>query len=79
VPRFVRLTGPRRTCQEVPLLKLGSKVGHILVTEFLAKGGMGDVYAGHDERLGRRVALKAIRAEHRLDGQVSFDTTLTSA
>ena len=51
------------------MLKLGNKVGHILVTEFLAKGGMGDVYAGYDERLGRRVALKAIRAEHRLDGQ----------
>jgi len=51
------------------MLKLGSKVGHILVTEFLAKGGMGDVYAGYDERLGRRVALKAIGAEHRLDGQ----------
>ena len=43
------------------MLKLGSKVGHILVTEFLAKGGMGNVYAGYDERLGRRVALKAIR------------------
>jgi tetratricopeptide (TPR) repeat protein/predicted Ser/Thr protein kinase len=51
------------------MLKLGNKVGHILVTEFLAKGGMGDVYAGYDERLGRRVALKAIRAEHRLDAQ----------
>ena len=47
--------------------KLGEKIGHIRVTEFLAKGGMGDVYAGYDEKLGRRVALKAIRSEHRLN------------
>ena len=49
--------------------KLGEKIGHIRVTEFLAKGGMGDVYAGYDEKLGRRVALKAIRSEHRLDAE----------
>ena len=49
--------------------RLGEKVGHIRVTEFLAKGGMGDVYAGYDEKLGRRVALKAIRSEHRLDAE----------
>ncbi len=46
---------------------LGEKLGHIRVTEFLARGGMGDVYAGFDEKLGRRVALKAIRSEHRLN------------
>ena len=28
---------------------------------------MGEVYAGFDETLQRRVAMKAIRAEHRLD------------
>jgi serine/threonine protein kinase len=50
----------------VLVLTLGTKVGHIRVTEFLATGGMGDVYAGYDERLGRRVALKSIRSEHRL-------------
>jgi len=49
--------------------RLGEKVGHIRVTEFLAKGGMGDVYAGYDEKLGRRVALKAIRSEHRLNAE----------
>jgi serine/threonine protein kinase/Tfp pilus assembly protein PilF len=49
------------------MLNLGEKVGHIRVTEYLAKGGMGDVYVGNDEMLGRRVALKVIRAEHRLD------------
>ena len=49
--------------------RLGEKIGHIRVTEFLAKGGMGDVYAGYDEKLGRRVALKAIRSEHRLDAE----------
>ena len=30
---------------------------------------MGEVYAGVDETLKRRVALKAIRAEHRLNAQ----------
>ena len=49
--------------------RLGETVGHIRVTEFLAKGGMGDVYAGYDEKLGRRVALKAIRSEHRLNAE----------
>jgi serine/threonine-protein kinase len=46
---------------------IGTAVGHIRLLGELARGGMGEVYVGLDEKLHRRVALKAIRAEHRLD------------
>ena len=42
-------------------------VSHYRVLHPLGEGGMGEVYAGFDETLQRRVALKAIRATHRLD------------
>lgn len=45
---------------------LGQRIGHIRVTDFLAQGGMGAVYVGFDEKLERRVALKAVH-EGRLD------------
>ncbi len=46
---------------------LGTTVGHIRIVDRLAKGGTGEVYIGRDERLKRKVALKAIRDELRLD------------
>jgi serine/threonine-protein kinase len=46
---------------------IGSAVGHIRIVGEIGRGGMGEVYAGVDDRLQRRVALKAIRAEYRLD------------
>jgi tetratricopeptide (TPR) repeat protein len=46
---------------------LGTTVGRIRVTDRLGRGGMGAVYVGFDETLERRVALKVMRPEHRLD------------
>src|SRR5688500_5312373 len=46
---------------------VGGRVGHYHVVRVLGRGGMGEVYEGWDETLQRRVALKSIRADRRLD------------
>ena len=48
---------------------LGTTVGHFRIIDQLGKGGMGEVFIGYDEKLDRKVALKSIRAEHRLDAE----------
>ncbi len=45
---------------------VGRVVGRIRITGVLGGGGMGRVFEGVDEALQRRVAVKAIRGEHRL-------------
>ena len=45
------------------MAQTGDKVGNISVLELIGEGGMGDVFLGFDEKLERRVALKAIRRD----------------
>jgi len=48
---------------------IGKTIGHIHIVDILGGGGMGDVYIGFDEKLERKVAVKAIRAKSQLDPQ----------
>jgi eukaryotic-like serine/threonine-protein kinase len=47
----------------------GRQVGHFVVGESLGVGGMGEVYEGFDTKLQRKVALKAIRSDQRMDSE----------
>ena len=42
--------------------KRGAKIGHFTVLSAIGEGGMGRVFSAYDERLGRRVAIKLLRA-----------------
>ncbi len=45
---------------------IGNKISHFTIVAALGQGGMGDVYAGYDENLKRKVAVKAIQDTRRL-------------
>lgn len=49
------------------LSRIGLRVGNIEVLHRLGEGGMGALFVGFDDKLQRRVALKAIRSDRRLD------------
>ncbi|HVE72073.1 MAG TPA: serine/threonine-protein kinase [Thermoanaerobaculia bacterium] len=48
---------------------LGQRFGNIRVTGVVGEGGMGAVYAAFDETLERKVALKVVHEELRLDSE----------
>jgi tRNA A-37 threonylcarbamoyl transferase component Bud32/tetratricopeptide (TPR) repeat protein len=48
---------------------IGRYFGHIRVLDLVGQGGMGEVYAGIDEALQRKVALKVLHADRRLDSE----------
>lgn len=45
------------------MTKPSDSVGHIRLVGVLGRGGMGTVYIGHDEKLNREVAVKAINPQ----------------
>ncbi|HEX8106839.1 MAG TPA: serine/threonine-protein kinase [Kofleriaceae bacterium] len=54
---------PRSAANPAAVVTVGSSLGRFTVTSSIGGGGMGEVFAAHDQELGRTVALKVIRPD----------------
>src|ERR1051325_2573356 len=50
-----------------PALEAGQSLGHYRLLSFIGAGGMGEVYAAQDTRLGRRIAIKLLPGQFTKD------------
>ena len=50
---------------------LGTTIGRIRLIELAGKGGMGEVFVGYDETLGRKVAVKCVSPDYRFNRRVA--------
>ncbi len=57
--------------ERLPALEPGVEVGRYRIERQLGQGGMGVVYVAFDPALGRRIALKMLRAEHEDDEEAA--------
>ena len=58
--RFESLVDRRATIPTPMALRSGTRLGPYEIVELRGKGGMGEVYAGRDTRLGCTIAFKVV-------------------
>ena len=75
LPPVERTTHGRQARAEAPtedtMTMIGSTIGRIRLIELAGKGGMGEVFVGYDETLGRKVAVKCVSQDYRFNHQVA--------